>query len=277
MIKIKQLGNGGAFDYKSTNSSFLIDTGKDSYFLFDCGTNVFAELRKQHDEGEIDLSKLKYVYISHMDDDHVGSLKSLIYYMYYAFGKRLQVISVGNEDRRLDVYGPLCSYTDDIDGFVENDEKIIDDLFNMIPIGFKQTFKVDGFSITPLETKHFKACYGLIFKLTPNIQHDQIGDPKGDKIFLISGDTRANAAARDQLDKTAVKFAFHDFSNWDVPGSQTHCCATDFNSKYKLIKDKIIKYHDNGDFDGGWREFDAIAKMISKKIHDAKEKNAKGN
>lgn len=32
MIKIKQLGNGGAFDYKSTNSSFLIDTGKDSYW-----------------------------------------------------------------------------------------------------------------------------------------------------------------------------------------------------------------------------------------------------
>ena len=273
MIKIKQLGNGGAFDYKSTNSSFLIDTGKDSYFLFDCGTNVFAELRKQHDEGEIDLSKLKYVYISHMDDDHVGSVKTLIYYMYFAFGKRLQVISVGDDDRARDVYGPLCSYTDDIDCIVENDEKIIDDLFNMVPIGPRQTFKVDGFSITPLETKHFKACYGLIFKLIQNTSPNQIGD----SIFLISGDTRAHAVVRDQLDKVATKFAFHDFSNWDVPGSQKHCCETDFNSKYKLIKDKIIKYHNNGDFDGSWREFDTIAKMISKKVQDTKEKNAKGN
>lgn len=63
MIKIKQIGNGGAFDYKSVNSSFLIDTGNDSYFLFDCGHSVFAELRRQHDAGEIDLKKLKYVYI----------------------------------------------------------------------------------------------------------------------------------------------------------------------------------------------------------------------
>ena len=44
MIKIKQIGNGGAFDYKSVNSSFLIDTGNDSYFLFDYGHSVFAEL-----------------------------------------------------------------------------------------------------------------------------------------------------------------------------------------------------------------------------------------
>ena len=36
-IYIKQLGNGGAFDYLSVNSSFLIESTKESYFLFDCG------------------------------------------------------------------------------------------------------------------------------------------------------------------------------------------------------------------------------------------------
>ena len=46
-IYIKQLGNGGAFDYLSTNSSFLIESTKKSYFLFDCGYSVYAELRRQ--------------------------------------------------------------------------------------------------------------------------------------------------------------------------------------------------------------------------------------
>ena len=129
-IKIKQLGNGGAFDYKLTNSSFLIQTKEESYFLFDCGYSVYAELRKQDEVGEIDLNKLKYIYISHMDDDHMGSLKTLIYYMFFILKKRVHIIAYDV------VFKELQTYLSDIDGVVENGVKIKDSLFNMIQIPF---------------------------------------------------------------------------------------------------------------------------------------------
>ena len=260
MISIKQIGNGGAFDYKSVNSSFLIDTGEDSYFLFDCGHSVFAELRRQHDTGEIDLEKLKYVYISHNDDDHNGSLKTLIYFMYFNFGKRLQIIAVSSQYKDLDVYGKISNFTDDIDGFYENHQKIHDDIFNLIPIEIDENFRVDGFSIEPLRTFHLKPCFGLIFDCYT------LPDKKQKK-FIITGDTKAYETILTKMREDEVRFVYHDFSNWDKPGSQKHCCKTDFDSKYpEEIRSKIIKYHNNDEFVTEWRTFDEVE--IHKNIHE---------
>ena len=88
-MRIKQLGNGGAFDTESTNSSFLIDIGtpkKRSLILFDCGYNVFAKLRELEKEDKDIIKDIEHIWISHLDDDHVGSLKSLIYYRYFIHG-----------------------------------------------------------------------------------------------------------------------------------------------------------------------------------------------
>ena len=264
MIKIKQIGNGGAFDYKSVNSSFLIDTGNDSYFLFDCGHSVFAELRRQHDAGEIDLKKLKYVYLSHNDDDHNGSLKTLIYFMYFNFGKRLQIIAVSSFEKDKDVYGRISSFTDDIDGFYENDQKIEDDLFNMIPIEASEVFRVDGFSIKPLPAHHLKPCYGLTFNC-------YVPSDEATKKFVITGDTKATERILSEIISDQVKFVYHDFSNYDKPSSQVHSCKTDFEKKYTdEIRAKIIKYHNNDEFVTEWRTFDEV--MIHKNIHErAKE------
>ena len=278
MIKIKQIGNGGAFDYKSVNSSFLIDTGNDSYFLFDCGHSVFAELRRQHDAGEIDLKKLKYVYISHNDDDHNGSLKTLIYFMYFNFGKRLHIIAVTGYSKDRDVYEKISEYTDDIDGFCENDQKIYDDLFNMIPINGMEVFNLDGFSIKPLWTNHFKPCYGLIFNCYTE-------PDEASKKFVITGDTKATINIMTIINDEHVKFVYHDFSNYDKPGSQVHCCKTDFEKTYTpVVRSKIIKYHNNEEFVTEWRTFDEVT--IHQNIHerakdyidkrDAGKKEAKG-
>lgn len=265
MIKIKQIGNGGAFDYKSVNSSFLIDTGNNSYFLFDCGHSVFAELRRQHDAKEIDLEKLKYVYISHNDDDHTGSLKTLIYFMYFNFGRRLHIIAVNSSDRDVDVYGVLSSYTDDIDGFYENEQKIYDDLFNMIPIERGDVFRVDGFSIKPLETHHLKPCFGLIFDC-------YVESDKASKKFVITGDTKASASISSVIISDSIKFVYHDFSKWNKVGSQVHCCEEDFMKKYnEEIRAKIIKYHDNSEFVTEWRTFDEV--MIHKNINERTKEN----
>ncbi len=244
-IRIKQLGNGGAFDYKLTNSSFLIETLEESYLLFDCGYSVYAELRKQDESKEIDLNKLKYIYISHMDDDHIGSLKTLIYYMFFILNKRVHIIAYGS------VFKELKAYLADIDSVVQNGVKIKDSLFNMLEIPFNDCLVLDSFNIYPTFTNHFKPCYGLKFKL------------RDKSYFVISGDTKAYHALIPVLRDYNLKFAFHDFSNWNCVGSQVHCCEEDYNSIYDAsIRMKIIKYHNSAEFVGTWRTLKEIEKKF---------------
>ena len=93
---IQQIGNGGAFDYNKTNSSFLINLTNEKYplyLLFDCGNNVFAKLRKMEVEQNIEIIKyIDYVFISHFDDDHDGSIKTLGYYRYFMLGKTTNIL-----------------------------------------------------------------------------------------------------------------------------------------------------------------------------------------
>ena len=248
-IKIKQLGNGGAFDYLSTNSSFLIESTKNSYFLFDCGYSVYAELRRQDELKEIDLNKLKYIYISHMDDDHMGSLKTLIYYMFFILKKRIHILAYAG------VFKELKTYLSDIDGYVENDVKIKDSLFNLIEITFSKCCTIDSFTIESTYARHFKECYGLKFKLDR------------DNEFIISGDTKAEQTLANKLSYNSVKFAFHDYSNWNQEDCQVHCCESDFKRIYfdENRQNKIIKYHNNEEFNGSWRSFSEIIESLPKK------------
>jgi len=82
-MKIKQLGNGGGFDFDKTNSSFLIKSGETT-ILFDCGFNIMDRLKSDE---TIDIENIDNVYISHMDEDHVGNLKMFIYWRYFNYKK----------------------------------------------------------------------------------------------------------------------------------------------------------------------------------------------
>lgn len=248
-IHIKQLGNGAAFDYLSTNSSFLIECTKESYFLFDCVYSVYAELRRQDSLKEIDLNKLKYIYISHMDDDHMGSLKTLIYYMFFVLKKRIHILAYAG------VFKELKAYLSDIDGYVENGVKIKDSLFNLIEISFDGCKTLEPLKIYPTPTKHFKECFGIRFQIDR------------DNEFLITADTKAHNAIANCLSHSSVKFAFHDYSNWNCEDSQVHCCESDFKRIYfdENRQNKIIKYHNNEKFDGSWRSFNEIVESLPKK------------
>lgn len=69
---VKFLGTGGAFDSDIGNSSVWIHiNGKK--LLLDCGHTVYPTLRK-HDL----IDDLDYILISHLHDDHVGSLCTTI-------------------------------------------------------------------------------------------------------------------------------------------------------------------------------------------------------
>ena len=236
-IKIKQLGNGGAFDYNSTNSSFLIDLGStsesvdSSLLLFDCGNNVYKKLREIDEVESNIIKRIKYVFISHMDDDHIGSLKTLIYYNYFVNNKIMQIIC-GSE-----VYPSLVKYLEDVDGFVDNYEKIQTNLFYMVSLEKTRDWNLDNnVKLNVVPAGHGKPCYGV--SISNKEDH-----------FIITGDTKANTSTFQIYSCTLI---FHDFSKWNNPGSQVHCCETDLQSYSEDILNKIKKYHDNEPFNDEW-------------------------
>lgn len=71
-MQIKFLGTGGAFDFEYLNSAACLRF-RNKNILIDCGTTVYSRLRETGRADDID-----YLLITHLHDDHVGSLASVI-------------------------------------------------------------------------------------------------------------------------------------------------------------------------------------------------------
>lgn len=86
MIDIQFVGTGGAFDVEQGNSAALI-TFKGKKILLDCGHSVYPRLRQKGLAGAMD-----YILLTHLHDDHVGSLSTLIFHQKYAEHKRAKIL-----------------------------------------------------------------------------------------------------------------------------------------------------------------------------------------
>ncbi len=82
------LGKGSAFypAYGNTGAYFLKEN---TLYLIDCGESTFAVLQKK---GILEGIDQVYALITHLHADHVGSLASLISYLYYEKNIRAAVI-----------------------------------------------------------------------------------------------------------------------------------------------------------------------------------------
>ncbi len=222
-MKILQLGNGGAFNFDQTNTSFLIKAENEDLILFDCGRNVIDKLLSAVVEDKIRLSDLKYVYISHMDDDHDGSLKSLIYYMYFIVGKKLQILM------NTAIKDDLIERLKHMDGFYENGRKIHEMLYIGVPvIGAIEI--ADGLKIKPFTSKHSVPCMGLALM-------DNTGS------VYLTGDTVEVFNDIKACDLPYV--IFQDYSSWNCIGKQVHCCTEHFMSE--KLRDYFADYNGLGD------------------------------
>lgn len=89
MFKLKPLGFGSAFNSQEygNNSWYFIEDKE--VFMIDCGSTVFNTFRAKG----LDEYKEVSVIITHMHTDHVGSLGTLIEWMYYVKGVKVNILS----------------------------------------------------------------------------------------------------------------------------------------------------------------------------------------
>lgn len=244
-MKVKQLGNGGAFNYQMPNSAFLIEN-QDKYLLFDCGYSVYAELRKQDEAGDIALKKLGSIYISHMDDDHMGSLKTLLYYQYFVNGITVKVYAHAEV---FDAVQELLRKTNlklEHGKYVKTPIVEVVRLYSFVKEGILGEVMV-GLNSRISHCNHHTTCYGL-----------SLENPKTGAILFISGDTKAAPEIADTIDNILSKKVsckiFHDFSHWDCEGAQVHACKSDTERLYSQeVRDAITWYHNDEPFDGNWQ------------------------
>ncbi len=104
---LKFLGSDSGFGINN-NSAYIEEKGK--LTIIDCGFTVFTQIKKK-----FDLNKYKEinVIITHLHNDHAGSLSQLILYSYFIFNKRVNVISMCSKIKEyLDITGtPEDAYT----------------------------------------------------------------------------------------------------------------------------------------------------------------------
>lgn len=80
------IGTGGAFDYLQGNSSAIVDLNGQR-ILLDCGFTVLPRLMQLQVFQTIDT-----VLLTHLHDDHAGSLSALVFLNYYGFGRRTRLL-----------------------------------------------------------------------------------------------------------------------------------------------------------------------------------------
>ena len=173
-MQIKFVGTGGAFDANYVNSSAIITLNTKNY-LIDCGHSVFPELVKKNLVPQID-----FVLITHLHDDHVGSLGTLIFYNYHVLGRKLTVL-LPNHPIFIQKFKQLVSLT------VVNFES------------YMNIESIDGVSVKSFETTglHYEGMESFSYLFSDNQNHfvysGDLGNPdfvfnRIDELKLISSD-----------------------------------------------------------------------------------------
>ncbi|MEM0997287.1 MAG: MBL fold metallo-hydrolase [Bacteroidota bacterium] len=181
-MEIRFLGTGGAFHVEQGNSAVLL-TVNDFTFLVDCGHSVFPRLVKS---GWVE--KIDAVLISHLHDDHVGSLSSLVLYWQHVLQRE-----------RIKLIYPTDSFRQLLTSFLAFSLGNPDERIAFTPIGdYPQVTAIDTFG------QHVKnmATWGFCFR-------------EGDAALAYSGDLGNPAAfftALDAMNLPGRPRVFHELS-----------------------------------------------------------------
>jgi len=232
-ISVEVVGSGGAFDTDLINSSFIV-RHNDKVYLVDCGYNVFPHLKENKPEL---LEEITDVIITHMDEDHVATLGTLIYYRWFVLGKPTNVkagikVGMGVEGRKslVDYLPPRKELQDG--NWFKNGMHHYETIY-----GYDDNVKDDFIYV--IEGKHHVPAYGVV-----------IGR-KNSGMVAISGDTMANKEFERMVDmiykehECTSRYILHDKSDWDEPGNNPHATDTSIEETYSVEFRKELNYYHN--------------------------------
>lgn len=246
-----QLGNGGGLDPLMTNSSFLIEVDKDVYLLFDCGFNVMEKLLKlQEEDNRFRVDLIKYVYVSHIHDDHVGNLETLMFYNYFTNNIVITFIAPNEEVynyMQLKLQPKLLHSNRVVNNFKLASIMKLTDTVYKLPNTTNRAIK----RLT--ETYHGDCqSNGLIIRLRKNTSTHYL---------VITGDTKASSLLEDEITEMCGGsndiIIYHDLSTWDEPSKNVHACKSEIRREYtEEFQSKLIYYHTGSeDFIDTWQDF----------------------
>ena len=239
-IQVKQIGNGSGFDFDQVSSSFLVKH-KDTIVLVDCGFGVLNKLKTLED-GKY-LENLDAVCITHMHEDHIGNLMSLIYWRYFML-KKHTVIIIGSTAVKLDLDEYLRPCTSEF----KSGQVIGAEMYNIQITLYNTDLQIGN---TPIFHPGIEGS-GFKFYLK---EHSNT--------VVISGDTKATfkleETVRDHAkvhcsNLLATIDVYHDFNHWDNVSQNVHACESDIATEYSDEFRSILKYYHTGkEFSQEWQ------------------------
>ena len=153
---LKFIGRGSAFNPKEGNNCAYIKQNK-NLILFDCGANIFERIINKDLLNNVDNV---HVFVTHTHADHVGSLGSLIDYVYYILKNKTNVYC---GDAKLAELLKLQKISEEVYNFYHNEDAYL--------------YSIDNMEIKFYKTKHIgDDCYGIIINLSDGSCIDYSGD-----------------------------------------------------------------------------------------------------
>lgn len=139
---LKFLGNGSCFSTRGNTSAFI--NVYDKLILFDCGSTTFNTILQKNiiDDNVHEI----IIFITHLHEDHIGSLSSLI--MYSKYVKNINVSIICSYDVADDILDYLFITNVDFDiftlkSFIDNEKVQIFDDNNQITNLYIEPIKVN--------------------------------------------------------------------------------------------------------------------------------------
>lgn len=183
------LGTGGAHDISWGNSSALL-SWQNKTFLIDCGFTVYPKLVENHLVELIDA-----VVITHVHDDHIGSLSAFLYHRHFISRKSPTPILLGHENLTQALQNLLSIMMGPLETFAQ-----------LLP---SQSWGIQALDTTGLHMAHMPSCaYVWEDKNLILVYSGDIGRP-----LPILDTWRENPPSKRRL-------VFHDMAFHQTP---THC------------------------------------------------------
>lgn len=150
-MNLSFIGRGSAFNTIEGNNNAFYLNDKGQMLLIDCGETTFTRLKEK---GILNEVKELFVAITHTHSDHVGSLSSLILYLFFALNKRPNLILTGDEtyNRTLKDLIKIMGLSDDNINFITTNEfakEMVEfKTFEFVESGHVDNFKTFGIVYT---------------------------------------------------------------------------------------------------------------------------------